>query len=264
MQEFKQAGPALQRLLARRAQKDTNGSPDAQAKPDPEPTCPNCLDTGWVGRDVPVGDPGFGRGAPCACGILERRRVSFILGLSDLPEDMTFASWKHHRELLRPAFDEAVATAEDEKRWRVLTLVGGFGTGKTHLLAAMTRRLAERGVLAKMRYVPLLRQEILDSYQEGHTRDLVDFYARFGVLLLDDLGAGRVTPTESTVEHLETIINARWQSGPLLVVSTNMDDGETRKRFGPRIADRLFDMMTGRVKVVILNTDSYRTGEQYD
>src|SRR3954454_4095906 len=102
--------------------------------------CPKCGGAGFLRLDLPVGQPQFGRTVPCECHERERAaaRYSDQRTLSNLDHfvDSTFATFDKDVPGTREAFVQAKQYSETyEPIW--IVLFGTYGTGKTHLAAAI-------------------------------------------------------------------------------------------------------------------------------
>jgi len=195
---------------------------------------------------------------PCTC--VDRINTEDRVRAAGVPSDLTFDTWTE-RDGTERAY-EGVKAYLNGGAEGILVLTGTYGSGKTHLLAASIHGLAESGISSRYRYVPKLRQELiasLDRNSPGPSTDaLILMYAENGVLGLDDLGAGAEKPRPFIVEAIETIVNLRYEKGPGLIVTTNLTPEEMEANWGGRIADRLFDIRSGRARQVFITAPSYR------
>ena len=181
---------------------------------------------------------------------------------ANLPEGLprTFESFQ-----VRPGTYQGLSAArrftEPDCAYHILTMVGRYGSGKTHLLEALARRMLESGHYVRYEYVPVFLDDLRATYEEDAEVKFPErwaMYARAPVLLLDDLGAEKTT--EWAAEKLTALVAERYRTGGRLVVATNLDFDQMAEKVGNRIADRLFDDRTGKVLSVTLTTSSYRTG----
>jgi len=243
---------------------DILGGPPARAggaDPDPpaeETVCPACNGAGFVGHMVPVDHPDFGKAFPCeACRpAREAERRADRLLFADLPHGprypMTFETWQPRPEAAK-ALAAAKAFAQGKAPHPFLTLIGGYGTGKTHLAVAAAHAwiTADRGA---GRYFQVER--LLDEMRAGYDRDagasahtycLLDSVIGVSILVLDDLGAQK--GSDWATAKLDEIIDARWANGRPTIITTNLP---IDKQPG-RIADRLIDG-----QCIVLTGESYR------
>ena len=212
---------------------------------------------GWIRVAAPVDDPAFGKRLPCECQReqIEARRER----IAKVPPGRTFENWQERRGA-EEALAEARRFAAGEIDYNILVLKGGLGRGKTHLVAATCHAFFQRGQFARYRFAPDLRGELMgamNSDTNESTNDLVTSYEQKGVLGLDDLGAGR-PPSDFDVEYIERIVNARYDSGPPLFVTTNLGPEAIARAWGGRISARLFDAGSGRSRQVYMTGPDHR------
>ncbi|MCA1666821.1 MAG: ATP-binding protein [Thermomicrobia bacterium] len=206
--------------------------------------CPICHGAGFLRLDVEVGHPQFGRTVPCECQERERAatRYSDQRSLSNLDHfvDCTFASFDKDVPGTREAFIQAKQYSETyEPIW--IVLFGTYGTGKTHLAAAIANEAVRQQMTVHFGVVPDLLDQLRAAYDP---KTGVSFDDRFtairevGVLVLDDLGTENTTPWAR--EKLFQIINYRaMQKLPLVVTSNNIRPDQKQGIDFPGVDDRI-------------------------
>jgi DNA replication protein DnaC len=138
-----------------------------------------------------------------------------------------------------------------------LLFVGDTGTGKTHLAVAALRGLMQKGFPGLFFDYQDLLEKIRGGFssESGVSREAYQFALDAEILLLDDLGAHRVTDfVEDTVA---SIITYRCNNRKPLIVTTNLEDRDMTgplakgaievrdtltSRIGQRARSRLFEM----------------------
>lgn len=120
-----------------------------------------------------------------------------------------------------------------------LYLEGPVGTGKTHLVWAAWRAIAETGYEGTLQAWRV--SSLLDALRPNRSEDdLVGMSQRAGLLILDDLGAEK--PSEWAAERLYEIIDERYLRLRPLVVTTNLPANKVVEAVGDRTASRLAEM----------------------
>lgn len=133
-----------------------------------------------------------------------------------------------------------------------LMLAGPVGVGKTHLAAAILKVAFARGIPAALVPVPKLLAEMRQALQTGEARPLADKVTHKRFLVLDDLGAERMS--DWTQEELYLLINSRYEAELPTVVTTNCTPEQLAEQIGERTTDRLREMC----RLVILGGPSFR------
>jgi len=213
-----------------------------------EKACPKCGGVGYVRRILPVDHPNFGQLEVCECQKEDaqkaiNRRLYQISNL-DAYLSMTFDSFrssgradgKETNKTLEAALHTAQNYARHLNGW--LLLMGGYGSGKTHLAAAIASEVVAMGIPTLFLTVP----DLLDWLRFSYHSDDTTFEERFeeirGVrfLVLDDLGTQNTT--DWAREKLYQIINHRYIYRLPTVLTTNLSLSQIDERISSRLQDR--------------------------
>ncbi|MEI6045106.1 MAG: ATP-binding protein [Chloroflexota bacterium] len=229
-----------------------NTSPETYAEPD---VCPICRGAGFLRRDVPFGDPGFGTLIDCGCRLAgkEYRSREESSKASNLEHfrDLTFEAFNQRMPGVREAYQETLHFAGDPSKW--LLLMGGYGCGKTHLAAAIGNKALQKGVRIYFAVVPDLLDYLrstFDPNSEARYDERFDMIRNVPLLILDDLGTENSKPWAK--EKLYQIINHRYNTKLPTVITTNQDLFQIDGRIHSRITDQ--DLC----RILIINAKDYR------
>jgi DNA replication protein DnaC len=191
--------------------------------------CPLCAGSGWK----PV--PGAPESGVTRCDCQLRARGGAIIAAARIPKRY------EHCELSNfttdfPGADRSIALAQisatrfvqefDPRDGKGLLLVGGIGTGKTHLAVGIFKELiADRGSACLFCDYRELLKQIQNSYNDSvQATELQVLRPVFEaeVLLLDELGA--VKPSEWVWDTVSLILNTRYNDNRTTIITTNFAD----------------------------------------
>lgn len=98
-----------------------------------------------------------------------------------------------------------------------LKFYGTKGSGKTHIAACIANALVDRGYRVYMRTMDYLINSVQGTFQKN---DIIDDICSYDLLVIDEFGSER--GTETAVQYVYDIINARLLTGKPFIVTTNL------------------------------------------
>lgn len=225
--------------------------------------CRRCGDRGYCIQPDPTNGGAFIHGPcpqpQCEAGRLARRqeetaRLNHLFAETKLPEKYRAAALGDFADV--PALRQQVESALDANRG--LVLWGTFGTGKTHLAAAIVRQRLSEGVVGLFIKTPALLNRMRATFDKDSTgptaAELLTAVKRVPLLVLDDLGVEKTT--DWVTETLYEIVDSRYCDGLPLIITTNLTAPDLKKQIGKRIASRLAEMCVW----IEMNGDDRRMG----
>ena len=207
-----------------------------------EDSCPVCKGAGYLRKDVPCGHPEFGKPVPCQCKLAaqaERKRQE-LLRISNLGtlRQKSFETFHLRVPGVQRGYQAALEFAEHPEGW--LLLLGPYGCGKTHLVAAIANACLARGAVVLFSTVPDLLDHLRSTFaptSEVVYDELLSLMRGAELLVLDDLGTQNPTPWAN--EKLFQLLNYRYhQRLPTVITSNNQGLEILDERLRSRLEDR--------------------------
>ena len=190
--------------------------------------------------------------------IREQQRIQNHIREAKLPIGKTLDTFKFDK-LASVNAAQISALAENTEwvaRAHNLIIFGPSGVGKTHLAAAIGRRLVERGMRVLFTKTTALVQTLQLANNEHKLSELLIKLAKFQLLILDDIGYVKKNEAETSV--LFELIADRYESRSLLITSNQAFDQWDEIFQNSTMAVAAIDRLVHHSTIININEPSYR------
>lgn len=172
----------------------------------------------------------------------EAQRLKKASDLGKRFADRTFENFNKSgkEEIHKAAWAYAERDDLFESGKNCLIFMGGVGTGKTHLAAAISNVLIERGIPTLFGTFIDHLQKIKDEFNSTTLDTYLSKMKSTPMLVIDDLGKER--KSDWTQQILFDVINYRYEHMLPTIITTNFDDDGLLNYVGKATASRLNEM----------------------
>lgn len=152
-----------------------------------------------------------------------------------------------------------LASGEYIGQHRNVIFLGRSGTGKTHLATSLGVEACRQGLSVRFVTGCGLANELLEARQGLNLSRIIQRYARYGVLILDELGY--VPFSKEGAELLFQVLAERHERGSVIITS-NLGFADWTQVFGePTLTAALLDRLTHKAHIITCDWESFRLQE---